>query len=87
VRAAPAPELCLWPAGLTLCRWSQPCPSGYKRERPPPPPALSPRLGNLGTKQDWTQLSVDEGLASFMEYKCLEVRGVGGLAGPAVPAA
>ncbi|KAK9823867.1 hypothetical protein WJX72_006025 [[Myrmecia] bisecta] len=29
-------------------------------------------FGNLVTCADWTQLTVNEGVASFMEYKCLE---------------
>lgn len=31
------------------------------------------RFGNLATKADWTQVSVDEGLASYLEYPCMEV--------------
>ena len=30
------------------------------------------RLGNLVTKSDWTQLSMDEGWATYLEYKCVE---------------
>ena len=29
-------------------------------------------FGNLVTTQDWAQLTVNEGVASFMEYKCVE---------------
>ncbi|KAL4855828.1 Puromycin-sensitive aminopeptidase [Chlorella vulgaris] len=29
-------------------------------------------VGNLATKQDFAMLSVDEGLAAFLEYKCLD---------------
>ena len=29
-------------------------------------------MGNLATKKDWTMVSVDEGISSFLEYKCIE---------------
>ncbi|KAL4439398.1 hypothetical protein ABPG77_008727 [Micractinium sp. CCAP 211/92] len=32
-------------------------------------------FGNLITKQDWTLVSVDEGIASFLEYKCMNYLG------------
>jgi hypothetical protein len=30
------------------------------------------RFGNLITKADWSLLSVDEGMASYLEYKCMD---------------
>ena len=37
-----------------------------------PRPRLLQWFGNLVTSADWTQLSLDEGTASWLEYKCMQ---------------
>lgn len=57
---------CQWEcSGYACATWHGSQPSDHGA-----PPAAC-RFGNLITKQDWTLVSVDEGIASFLEYKCM----------------